>query len=204
MRTPKIEALERTITWFNNYIINNQNSKLPSTISILSKISTIKFKPLDNSAIESNSWFAGFSDADGNFSINIHQRPNKNSTRVQLSYRLEIKQNYHRADSEGVKASFFTIMSKLAKYLGVNVYSRSRTLNNKEFFSFTIMSHNRNSHLSLISYFNKFPLLSSKFLDYKDWLYVLELQRANPLTTSYLDKAKKIRTDFNSTRTTYN
>jgi len=94
-------------------------------------------------------------------------------------------------------------MSKLAEYLGVNVYSRSRTVKDKDFFSFTVVSHNRDSRLNLINYFNKFPLLSSKYLDYKDWVYILELQKANSLTTSYLDKALKIRTDYNSTRTTY-
>ena len=203
MRTPKIEAMQRTITWLNSYIQKSKSSKLPSTLNILSKINPIEFKPLDNSEINSNSWLAGFSDADGNFSISIHQRSDRNSTRVLLSYRLEINQNYHRADSQGVKASFFTIMSKLAEYLGVNVYSRSRTVKDKDFFSFTVVSHNRDSRLNLINYFNKFPLLSSKYLDYKDWVYILELQKANSLTTSYLDKALKIRTDYNSTRTTY-
>lgn len=45
-----------------------------------------------------------------NFSIN--KRSNKNSTRVQLFYRLEIKQTYHRLNNEGEQVSFFSIMSK--------------------------------------------------------------------------------------------
>lgn len=203
MRTPKIEALQRSITWFNDYITRTQNSQLPSTISVLSQIKTIEFKPLDTSEIDSNSWLAGFTDADGNFSINIHKRTNKNTTRVLLSFRIEVNQNYHRADSDGIKASFFTIMSKLSMYLGVSIYSRSRIKDDKEFFSFTVVSQNKESHSKLIHYFNRFSLLSSKYLDYKDWVYVLELQKANSLTTSYLDKAIKVRTDFNSTRTTY-
>lgn len=203
MRTPKIEAMQGAITWLNDYINNGKNSKLPSTRAILAQIRPIEFQPLDTSEIDSNAWIAGFTDHDGNFSINIHQRSNNNATRVLLSYRLEINQNYHRADSEGTKASFFAIMSKLAMYLSVNVYSRSRILNEKEFFSFTVVAGNRESRLKLINYLNKFPLMSSKYLDYKDWVYVLELQAANSLTTSYLDKAIKVRTDFNSTRTTY-
>jgi hypothetical protein len=177
-----------------------------STAAILDKIHTIKCKPLDTSPIDSNSWFAGFSDADSNFSINIHKRSNRNTTRVQLYYSLEIKQNYHRTDTglaEGTNISLFPIISKIGLYLGVTVYSRSRLLNDKIFYSFTVMSHNKNSHSKLIAYFEKFPLLSSKFLDYKDWAYILELQKSNKLTTSYLDKAITIRTDFNSTRTTF-
>lgn len=208
MRTPKIEALHREIIWLNNYIETNKNQSnvQAQKVTILEKIHTLECKPLDTSPIDSNSWFAGFSDADSNFSINIHKRSNRNTTRVQLNYSLEIKQNYHRtvADAaEGTKASFFPIMSKIGLYLGVTVYSRSRLLNDKIFYSFTVMSHNKNSHSKLIAYFEKFPLLSSKFLDYKDWAYILELQRSNKLTTSYLDKAVTIRTDFNSTRSTF-
>jgi hypothetical protein len=241
MRTPKIEGLQRTINWLNNYIINNQNSKLPSTMLILSKIKPLKLAPLDASSIESNSWFSGFTDADGNFSINIHKRSNRNTTRVQLYYRLEIRQNYHRCDSEGLSASYFTIMSKIAMFLGVSVYSRSRSLPssakqemcaatpashsfsphptgcevgscsaslraaNKErvFFSFTVMSHSVASSSIVSDYFNKFPLLSSKYLDFKAWNYVLNLQKEKAITTSYLDEAINIKKDFNSTRTTY-
>jgi LAGLIDADG endonuclease len=204
MRTPKIEALERTINWLNEYILTNQFSKLPSTNLIISKIHHIEPKSLDNSSIDSNSWFSGFSDADANFSINIHKRYNKNSMRVQLYYRLEIKQTYHKLDSDNKKVSFFSIMSKLGKFLGVNILSRSRIKDDKQYYSYTIMAHNKNSLSKIKEYFSKFPLLSSKYLDFKDWLNILKLQEDNPMTTSYLDKAINTRKNFNRTRTTYN
>lgn len=77
MRTPKNEALQRAIFWFNNYIVKNKDSKLPSTKNILSVIYHIEHKPLDDSTVDSNPWLAGITAADGNFSINIHQRKNK-------------------------------------------------------------------------------------------------------------------------------
>lgn len=217
MRTPKIEALKRTIDWINNYIlINNKNEKLlllptkygrsstyGSTKLILNNISMLEFKPLDDSPIDSNAWLSGFTDADGNFSINIHKRTNKNSTRVQLYYRLEVNQNYHKLDTEGNKVSFFPIMSKIGLFLGVTVYSRSRVIKDKIYYSFIIVSHNKLSNSKICDYFNKYPLLSSKFLDYKDWNHILNLQNFNKTTTSYLDKAIKIKTDFNKTRTTF-
>jgi hypothetical protein len=55
MRTPKIEALDRTITWINNYIDVNENRKLTSTQTILSNISKLETYSLDSSQIESNS-----------------------------------------------------------------------------------------------------------------------------------------------------
>jgi len=210
MRTPKIEALNRAIIWLNDYInvnmstqTKNTNKLLPSTKLILSKISKLEIKPIDTSPIEKNSWLSGFSDADGNFSINIHKRTNKNSTRVQLYYRLEVNQNYHKADSEGTKSSFFPIMSKLGLYLGVGVYSRSRLNKDKIYYSYTVISHNKESNSKVCDYFNKYPLLSSKYLDYKDWAHILELQNLNNLTTSYLNTAIKFKTNFNKTRSTF-
>jgi LAGLIDADG endonuclease len=204
MRTAKIEALKRTIDWINEYIANNQNSKLPSTKNILSKINPLEVKAMDNSPIDINPWLSGFSDADANFSINIHKRSNKNLTRVQLYYRLEIKQTYPRLNNEGEQVSFFPIMSKVARYLGTNVLSRSRIIGEKQYYSFILMAHNQISHNKINEYFTQFPLLSSKYLDYKDWAYVLELQKSNQRTTSYLEEAINIRNDFNATRTTYN
>ena len=203
MRTPKIIGMHLAIDWLNNYIIKNCNSKIASTISILNKIGKLECKPLDTSPLDSNSWFSGFTDSDGNFSINIHKRSNINNTRVQLYYRLEIKQNYHKINSYSLNGSFFPIMSEIGLFLGVTVYSRSRLIKDKIFNSYTVITHNKTSLSRITDYFNKYPLLSSKYLDYKDWKLILDLQNSNKLTSSYLDKAIIIRKDFNTTRTTF-
>lgn len=206
MRSPKIEALNRTINWLNNYISINQNSQLPSTKLIISKLNKIKLKDKDKSPIDSNPWLSGFSDADANFSINIHKRSNKNLTRVQLFYRLEIRQTYHRLNSEGEEVSFFSIMSKVASYLGSNVLSRCRIKGDKQYFSFIVMAHSKSNLIKITDYFNKYPLLSSKHLDFLSWCYLLEFKKEKTMsgTSSYLDEALNIRKDYNSTRTTYN
>ena len=52
MRTPKVYALYRLTDWLNNRL----NLKIDK-------------KSLDHSCLGSNSWFAGFSDADGHFAV---------------------------------------------------------------------------------------------------------------------------------------
>lgn len=87
MRTPKIEALHRAIVWYNE----NTNTD-------------IKPLDLDLSPIDSNSWLAGFTDGDGNFSITLTDRKKKGvvtSKRVQSFFRIELRQNYHREVSIG-------------------------------------------------------------------------------------------------------
>ena len=51
MRTPKHEALGRVIDWYNDYIKNNPQSKLPATKEILGSIYPLEKKALDNSAL---------------------------------------------------------------------------------------------------------------------------------------------------------
>ncbi|GAA5794691.1 hypothetical protein HPULCUR_000036 [Helicostylum pulchrum] len=58
MRTPKIEALNRLINWLNN-----------------KKNSSIVCLGLDTSNLDSNSWFAGFSDADSYFQVSLTHSP---------------------------------------------------------------------------------------------------------------------------------
>jgi hypothetical protein len=215
MRTPKHEALIRSIIWFNNYIIKNKNSSLASTLNILSQIYPILCKNLDNSEIGSNAWLAGFTDADGNFSINIHKRKNKNSTRVQPYFAIEIRQTYHRGlgltgspEKNSIEEleesnSYYFIMCKLANYFNVNLYSRNRTMKNKVFSSYKVMAVNVFSLNQSIKYFNQFPLISSKYLDYLEFMKVVEFKKRSSNTLDYLEKAINIRKDFNKTRTTF-
>lgn len=209
LRTPKIDGLNRSINWINDYICKNKHSKLPSraycanasTQSILDKINKLDKKSIDNSPIDSNAWLSGFSDSDSNFSINITKRSNGNA-RVQLYYRLEIKQTYHKLDAEEI--SFFAIMSKISLFLRSNLLSRTRVSGDKKYYSFICSAFSKESIDQINYYFSSYPLLSSKRLDYLSWYNIIKLQRANPLTITYLKEALEIRKDFNSTRTTFN
>jgi hypothetical protein len=59
-------------------------------------------------------------------------------------------------------------MSKLGYFLGVNILSRSRIKEDKEYYSYIVIAHNKKSLIKINEYFKKYPLLSSKYLDYKD------------------------------------
>ena len=195
MRTPKIEALHRAISWYNENL-------------------NLKIKPLglDLSPIDSNAWLAGFTDGDGNFSINLTDRKKKGiitlrspaTKRVQVFFRIELRQNYHRqASIDQGGTSYFTILDKVARYLGVNLYSRSREQGDKIFYSFMVISHNLESHKKTIEYFERYPLYSSKYLAFKDWKYVVEqirLRGGKPLTAENTLEITKIKAQFNNKR----
>ena len=189
MRTPKIEALHRAINWINK--------KDNSSIACLG---------LDTSPLNSNAWLAGFSDADGCFSITTYDRK-KNGvflrTSVQTSFRIEVKQDYSReVVLEQGGSSFFPIMSEISHFLTVNLYTRIRKTKDKVFYAFAVVAHNSRSHEILHEYFSKFPLYSSKLLAYKDWCLVQKLHKGS-LTKENLEKIKEIKSQFNSKRTVF-
>lgn len=190
MRTPKIEALHQAINCLNEFYSCNINCL-----------------NLDLSPIDSNAWLAGFTDGDGNFSINLTDRKKNGqitTKRVQTFFRLELRQTYHRGVSaEQGGASYFAILNKIASYLNVNLLARTREQKDKVFYAFMVISHSAATHDKVINYFDRFPLYSSKFLAYKDWSHVVELSRlrnGNLLTSKEISEVKIIKTQFNSKR----
>ena len=115
-----------------------------------------------------------FTDADGNFSITVYDRKKDSKvlrTNVQTFFRIEVKQNYSRdvlTDGSTGGASYFSIMTKITEFLTVNLYTRTRTANDKVYYAFMAIAHNRRSHDIVRNYFDRFPLYSSKYLAYKD------------------------------------
>jgi hypothetical protein len=88
---------------------------------------------------------------------------------VQTFFSIELRQNYHRDCSIELRGiSYFYILSIIARYLNVNVYSRSREQKDKIFHSYKVISHNLQSHVKVINYLDKYPLYSYKYLAYKD------------------------------------
>jgi len=90
-------------------------------------------------------------------------------TNVQTFFRIELKQNYSREvtqDQGG--SSYFHILTKIAAFFTVNLYTRTRHKEDKVYYAFMVVAHNFRSHDIVRNYFDRFPLYSSKNLAYKD------------------------------------
>jgi len=200
MRTPKIEALHRAINW-----LNENSAVILSTLNC-----NLNCLNLDLSPIDSNAWLAGFTDGDGNFSINLVDRKKNGkmtSKRIQTFFRIELRQTYHREVAvEQGGDSYFPIMNKISTYFGVNLYSRTREQKDKIFYAFMVISHSAITHEKVINYFNLYPLYSSKYLAFKDWSKVVELSKLRAgkiLTLEEVSEVKKIKEQFNSKRKSF-
>ena len=87
------------------------------------------------------------------------------------------------------------------------MYSRSRLQKDKIFYSFMVISHNIQSHVKIINYFDRFPLYSSKYLVYKDWKYIVQLlikREGKTLTKEEILEVEKIKAKFNNKRILFN
>lgn len=146
MRTPKINALWNLIDWLNQ------------------KFKYLNFfkKPLDNSPLDSNAWLSGFIDADGHFSVRT--TITSKYSRVECKFELSQRQNDHNGWSN---LNFLEIMANflLSSVKAIRV--------NKPKPEYRVRTTSLNGNLILENYLNTFPLFGSKYLDYKDWIKVL-------------------------------
>ena len=179
MRTAKINSLYRLIDWLN---LKSNN------------LNIIK-KPLDCSPIDSNAWLSGFIEADGSFSIFL----NKISIRIRFSLTQSGINKF--GDSSEV------IMKELSEYLEVKVssYLRKKAPYSLEL---TVKTESIRTNEILINYLTKFPLWSSKFLNYSDWLIALGLFKkvynTKNKSEDVLNEIREIKERMNDKRVNFN
>ena len=145
MRTSKIYALYRLTDWLNNRLNLN-----------------LEKKSLDHSCLTSNSWLAGFIDADGHFAV----RTTTSSVYPKIECKFEICQR----QIDHNKQTNYGFLKLIADFLYTTVKEIRVTRPKPEF---RIRTVNLKGNLALVDYLEIHPLFSSKYLNYKDWVKVL-------------------------------
>lgn len=193
-RTPKIEALHRLITWLNNSGKFDQLEQLPA----------------DKSSIISGAWLAGFSDCDANFLISYSISPQGIAKNIHLTYRLSPRQEYHRM-SPVTGVSYLPVLSSIASVFKtkVTLYSNERLNSNTNTTyletGYLVTIKSLISRLALINYFSNFNMLSSKHLDYLDWVEAHELIGSRSYRRiEGTTKLQELKYSMNSNRTKFN
>lgn len=175
LRTPKINSLYEMIDLFN--------AKGDNIIKL----------PIDSSPLSSNAWLAGFIDAHGHFAIKgFTSNPN---TYLAIPFLLG-KRN---TDKSG--KSLEKVMLNIAEFLQAKLNNR---VFSEKFHQFVINTSNRESNKILIDYLNSYFLLSSKYLDFKDWETVYDLY-TNKLHKDPIqfEKIRNIKANMKNNRTNF-
>jgi hypothetical protein len=228
MRTPKVAALHRLITFLNL----NRDYNFP-------------LLPVDTSPLESNAWFAGFAEADGSFYIRTTETPLKIAPQFVLEQRYDPGRRhlgrYPRPEAPraprpwgrrvlgaaggGANKNYQGIMEAVSHYLlsnlqiaqrqgyflpslppgrrtqGPTSWGRGAQGRGALGASGRVLQGSLAGNFVLISYFTSFPLFGSKRLDYFDWCQSVELvAKGNHKTTQVLASMKQLKTDMNNNR----
>ncbi len=174
-RTPKILAQHR--------LILNLNETEGLNIPLL---------PIDDSPINSNSWLAGFIDADGSFHIRITTIPFK----VACQFELEQRQ----LDLSGGNLKDIQII--ISNYIQCNVKETKIYTNSPKY---RIRTTSINGNNALINYLNEYPLKSVKYLDYLNWKEGFLLFKDHKhLTIEGINKLIELKNSMNDRRTEFN
>jgi len=182
LRTPKIHQLYALIDWLNKNHSTNI-AKLP-----------IKTSPLSD-----DGWLSGFVDSDGSFSISYSKTENGAKKR-KIACRLRIEQRILDPKS---KDSYEQILSNIANFLNCSLLTRTQKATGNEYYTLTASS--QKSLRIIVNYFEKYPLFSSKYLDYKDWKGVVLLIFENKhYTEEGLVKTDLMKNGMNRQRTFFN
>ena len=147
MRTPKIYALNNLIDWLN---IKFKGINIPKNL--------INISPLD-----SNAWLSGFIEADGHFFVRTTSTIKY--SKVECKFELSQRQIDHNGNNN------LNFLEIIAKFLLSSVKSIRIDKPKPEY---RVRTTSLNGNLILENYLNLFPLFGSKYLDYKDWIKILD------------------------------
>lgn len=175
LRLPKAYQIDLIIDWLNQ----KHNTD-------------IKKLPITRLAISNDAWLAGFIDADGYFGVTVKAIKGKSyfGCQFQLSQRI--------LDPKTGK-SYAPVIKSIAEYFHVKVRIKKDKLRRY----YVIEASSTKSKKMIRAYLDKFSLLSSKYLDYKDWCVVDDLI----MTKQHLiqeERVRQIKNTMNTSRTELN
>ena len=142
-------------------------------------------KPLDISPLDSNAWLSGFIEADGHFSVRTTVSPKyskapggsaagslrparalcERGAKVECKFELTQGQKDHNSEDK------LLLMNVLAEFLLTTVKSIREDKPKPEY---RVRTTNLKGNLVLENYLDQFPLFGTKFLDYRDWVKILD------------------------------
>lgn len=148
--------------------------------------------PIDTSNILNNSWLSGFINAEGSFNIRVSLMIlGALKNRVAAQFRIE----QSIIDSKS-QLTYFGLFSIIATSLLVNL---TFSTHNKSVKYFLINLSSEKSRIIMINYLNKYPLFSSKFLNYESWHSCHNLMiNKDHLTAEGINHALPLKSSMNS------
>ena len=191
------ESVVSVVEIINGYMRTVKIKSLYSLIDFLNmrhwaKHGNILKKEKDISPIESNSWLSGFIDSDGHFYVNLNKKASSLSCKFYLN---QSTKNHLGLDK-------IEIMQDLAKFLNIKLATRKKQ---KNFIEYSVTTNSVENNLRIINYLEKYPLFSSKYLNYKDFKSIVNIiNNKEHKAIEGKEIIIKIKSGMNNRRTEFN
>jgi len=151
---------------------------------------------LKDSSFSGDGWLSGFIDSDGSFSVQHTKRVN-NVKKRKISCRLRIEK---RMLDPITNNSYFNVLIDISNFLNCTLLTRKQKSTGNEYYTLTASS--KFSLDVIVNYLDKYPLFSSKYLDYKDWKEIVLLIFENKhYTEEGINKTESVKNSMNRQRT---
>lgn len=187
LRTPKIWRLYLLIDWLNK--------KHNAGIEKLG---------IRRGGMGKDSWLSGFIDADGSLMVNYtkkrEMRGGPGGKKRRVGCRLVIEQRM--ADPQS-KESYEGVMREIAEYLGVNLLIKEQKESGRKYY-LLVGSSLKNIEI-VMKYLDRYSLVTSKYMDYRDWRIVATLiMEGKHYTEEGIAKIEEVKGRMNRNRKEYN
>lgn len=151
-----------------------------------------------------DAWLSGFLDADGSFMVSYTKKREieggLGGKKRKIENRLTIEQRMEDARGGG---NYEGVMREIADLIGVNLLIRKQKESGREYYKVGGSSI-KNIEI-IIKYLDKYRLLTSKYMDYRDWRIIAELRmEGKHYTEEGLAKVEEVRGRINRKREEYN
>ena len=179
LTTPGLDKLISIRSAMNKGLTEKLKIAFPNSIGAL--------RPLvDFQEIPDPNWLVGFTDGEGCFNINTF---NSSASKLGEAVRLRFTLVQHSRDIE--------LMNNLMLYLGCGKSTLSEKTNRVDFIIWKF----KDIEEKLIPFFNKYPLQSSKRLEFTDFCKVALLMKNKAhLTKQGMEEIKQIKSGMNTGR----
>ena len=186
-RTPKNIALHKAIDNLNKW----RNANL------------VKL-PLDSSSLDSNAWLAGFIDSYGHFSIKLSGAYSSDDSKIRGRVKCVFSINQSELNRVTGESNV-PFMTKLAEFFQVNLNykTESSPLFKEPAKTVVFFAQSDRKHYIITTYLTKFPLMTSKHLNYLAFFKGLNYL-GKQLTKEEILEVQDIKNSMNNKRTKYN
>ena len=148
--------------------------------------------------LSEDGWLSGFLDSNGSFFV--QDTKVENGALLRMKRKISCRLRIERITLDPItNDSYLKVFKEISNFLNCTLLTKEQKSTGNKYF--TLTASNKISLKIIINYLEKYPLFSSKFLDYKDWKKIVLLIFENKhYTDEGIIKTELVKNNMNRKR----